>query len=360
MKKKLLTFAVIFVFAVLLVSVFAVNASAADATCPVTKGNHDAGPAADCENPCVCQACEQVLTPALGHNPGAPATCGAAQKCTTCQKEIAPALGTDHCVGDIEAATCTLDKRCKTCLRLMERKTGHSIPADAHVDCGHAIKCQTCHAITQNAEGAHTFDWKNATTVREATETSPRLVNVKCTTCERVYERVYPDTTTDSEGLGSVDVGEGESASEIIGATLKVDRLKRADYVDTAIAKEYLMLQTFKLTMEKNGVVVNPTSPRTVTMTLNDAAAEVKNLKVFAMKEDGSYEEMNVVATEQGKVKFETTYFAGTQFAIVDADAQPGMSTGLLIAIIAGGAAVVAVVAVVLVVVLKKKSKAAE
>ena len=103
-----------------------------------------------------------------------------------------------------------------------------------------------------------------------------------------------------------------------------------------------------------------------MTMTLNNAAAKVKNLKVFAMKEDGSYEEMNVVATEQGKVKFETTYFAGMQFAIVDADApvvsepDTGMSTGLLIAIIAGGAAVVAVVAVVLVVVLKKKPKAAE
>ena len=74
------------------------------------------------------------------------------------------------------------------------------------------------------------------------------------------------------------------------------------------------------------------------------------------MKDDGSYEEMNVVSTENGKVRFETTYFAGTQFAIVDADTEAGMSTGLLIGIIAGGAAVVvAAVAVVLVVALKKK-----
>ncbi len=357
MKKKLLMFAVVFVFTVLFVSVFAINASAASPTCPVTGGKHFAGDAATCETDCICQACGEVLTPAFGHNPGLPATCGTAQKCTTCRKELNPKLGDEYCVGNREHADCTNDKVCKVCNRLMEAKLGHSIPADAHVDCGHAIKCQTCQDIIQNAEGEHTFDWANAVTVREATETSRRLVNVKCTTCERVYERVYPGTITDSEGLGSVDVGEGAGASEIIGATLKVDSLKRADYADTAIAKKYQMPQTFKLTMEKNGVVVNPTSPRTVTMTLNDAAAKVKNLKVFAMKEDGSYEEMNVVATEQGKVKFETTYFAGTQFAIVDADAKldTGMSTGLLIAIIAGGAAVVAVVAVVLVVVLKKK-----
>jgi len=361
MKKKLLMFAVVFVFTVLFVSVFAINASAASATCPVTGGKHFAGDAATCETDCICQACGEVLTPAFGHNPGLPATCGTAQKCTTCRKELNPKLGDEYCVGNREHADCTNDKVCKVCNRLMEAKLGHSIPTDAHVDCGHGIKCQTCQDFIQNAEGEHTFDWANAVTVREATETSPRLVNVKCTTCERVYEREYIGTTADSEGLGSVDAGEGAGASEIIGATLKEDSLKRADYADTAIAKKYQMLQTFKLTMEKNGVVVNPASPRTVTMTLNNAAAKVKNLKVFAMKEDGSYEEMNVVATEQGKVKFETTYFAGMQFAIVDADApvvsehDTGMSTGVLIAIIAGGVVAVAAVAVVLVVVLKKK-----
>lgn len=354
MKKKLLTFSVIFVFAVLLVAAFAVNASAASATCPANNGGaHYAGTAADCENACVCLMCGEELTAALGHNAGSPATCGSAQKCTTCQKEIAPALGNEYCVGDRDAADCTNDMSCKTCLRLMERHTGHSIAADAHVDCGHAIKCQTCHAITQNAEGAHTFDWANAVTVREATETSPKLVDVKCTTCNRTYERVYEGTTTDSEGLGSVD-----ATPDVVGATLKVDTLKRADYADTKLGKKYDMLQTFKLTMEKGGVAITPTEARVVTMTLNNAAAKAENIKVFAMKDDGSYEEMNVVSTENGKVRFETTYFSGTQFAIVDADSK-GLSTGALIGIIAGAVGVVAIAAVVVVVVLSKKKKPA-
>ena len=356
MKKRILRFSVIFIFAALLVCALAIGANAASATCPVTGGSHNAGPAADCDSPCVCTECGEELTPKLGHNPGAPATCGSAQTCTTCGEVIKEALGYDHCVGDIEAPTCTQDQFCRVCTRRMAKATGHSPVGTA--DCGHGVKCSVCSAFTENATGQHTFDWANATVVREATADSPKIVNVKCTTCERTYERSYQATINDSTGTGSI-----ETTPENIGTSMTIDdSLKVADYADTELAKNNDLLQTFKLTLEKAGGL---TGTQTVTIALSEDAKDAADeIKVYAMLEDGSYEEMEIVSVKDGKIQFKTDYYANTQFAFVVENVveneRSGLPVGALIAIIAGGVVLVAAVAVVVVVVLRKKKAGAK
>ena len=362
MKKKILKFSVIFVFAALLVCALAMTTNAASGTC-----DHVPGAAATCTTPCVCLRCGEELYPVRGHSSAAPATCGDPETCIMCGTEMKPAKGYEYCVLNASEPTCTVPSYCLVCGHVAAQATGHTVVDTA--DCGHAVKCLSCCEIMEDRTGEHTFDWTTAVTVRAASADVPGIVNVTCTTCERTFERSYTNAIADTEGSGSV-----VSTVEMAGATLKVDTLAVADSASTQLAKDYSMLQTFKLTLQRDGTVVTPSGARVVTMALNNGAKQVEQIKVFAMKADGTYEEMKVVSVEGGKVQFETSYFSGAQFAIVDAKAAPnnnsnantnngadnGGNIGLIIGIVAGGVVVVAAAVAVVVVLRKKKANSAE
>lgn len=355
MKKKFLKLTVVFVFAALLICALALSTSAASDECPSPNsdnGKHLPGIAASCLNPRLCMLCGEILEPQRDHAFNTKPTCGEGAACVMCGEipEGYEALGDEYCVGNIPAATCLDDKRCKVCERLMEKAQGHK--AVGTVDCGHGVKCSVCHEMLEDKKGNHTFDWANAVTVREATDDTPGIAEVKCTVCQSVCEHMFGTVIQDAEGVASIG-----STADVMGATLKVDALASADFAENELAKKHGgALQAFRLALERDGAVYAPNGSRVVTMVLNQNAKAADDLKVFSVKEDGSYEEMTVVTVEGGKVQFETSLFSGAQFIMIDGAAESGLSTGALIGIVAGGAAVVvAAVAIVLVVVLRKK-----
>lgn len=360
MKKKFLKMAVIFAFAALLVCALAVSTSAASDKCSSDKsqnGEHIRGRAASCLNPCICQLCGEILEPQRDHAFTTKPTCGEGAQCVMCYQipEGYEALGPEFCVGNISGATCLEDKRCKVCERLMEKAHGHNATGTA--DCGHSVTCSVCFDTLEDKKGAHTFDWANATTVRELTDTVPGILEVKCTVCQMVREHMFGAVTQDENGLASI-----ETTGDVMGATLKAEVLKRADFAQTKLAKKYSgALQAFRLDMERDGAAYAPSGERVVTMALNESSKAATDLRIFTVKEDGSYEEMSVVSVDGGKVQFKTSYLSGANFVMVDGEAEAGLPMAALIGIIAGGVVVVAAVVVVLVVVLrKKKAEAAE
>lgn len=357
MKKSFLRFAVVFALLALIICAFAVTAHAEEneippCTAPGSNGVHMAGRNATCETDAVCDLCGEILVPRLGHNPGPVATCAAPQTCTTCQKVLVPQLeqNEENCLPNIDAATCTESRVCKICSRVMNKALGHTEEGTA--DCGHAVRCSTCKAITQNATGKHTLDWENATTVREAGEGVPELIEVTCTTCNRKYERarLTSNTTTNGSIAATGDTAE---------AVFEVEILKVADYADTKLGKKYDMLQTFTAALRTNDGNVQPSDKVEVTIALNKTLSEMgkDDVKLFVIKEDGSYEELEIISMENGSVKFETEYLA--QFAIVE---KGGLPLGALIGIIAGAVVLVGggVAAIVIVACKKKKNKAAD
>ncbi len=359
MKKKFLKLTVVFVFAALLICALALSTSAASDKCANSAdGNHLPGRAASCLNPRLCMLCGEILEPQRDHAFNTKPTCGEGAVCLMCGEipEGYEALGYEFCEGNISAATCLDDKRCKVCERLMEKAHGHN--AVGTVDCGHSVNCSVCFQTLEDKSGNHTLDWANATIVREATDDTPGIAEVKCTVCQTVREHMFNTVMQDDEGLASIG-----TTADVMGATLKVDTLASADFAGIKLAKKHGgALQAFRLGLERDGAVFSPSGARVVTMALNRNAKAADDLRVFSVKGDGSYEEMTVVTVEGGNVQFETSLFSDARFIIIDGAVEAGLSTGALIGIIAGGAAVVvAAVAIVLVVVLrKKKPEAAE
>ena len=363
MKQNFLKLAVAFVLMAVLVCTFAVAVHAEEGTVPPpctesADGKHLPGRNVTCTTDAVCDLCGVVLVKALGHNPGPVATCANPQTCTTCGDVLNPQLeqNEENCLANIEAATCTENRVCKICSRIMNKALGHT--EEGTVDCGHAVKCSTCKTITQNATGNHTLDWANATVLKEATEDSPAKIAVKCTTCNRTYERTRLESSseegddTNGNGYGSIATTDAPA-----GTRFEVNVLKVADYADTDFGKKHTMLQTFNAVLRGAEGAVQPTGKVAVTVRLNKTVSTLSkgDVELYAIKEDGSYEKVNILSMENGEIKFETEYLS--QFAIVE---KQGLPLGALIGIIAGAVVIVGgAVTVTLVLVLKKKKPSA-
>ena len=361
MKKNLLKLAVVFILMSLIVCAFAVAVHAEEGEIPpcteTADGKHMPGRNVTCTTDAVCDLCGVVLVKALGHNPGPVATCANAQTCTTCGDEIMPRLeqNEENCLANIPAATCTDDRICKICSRVMNKALGHT--EEGSLDCGHAVKCSTCKTITQNATGKHTLDWDNATVLRAATEDVPELLSVKCTTCQRTYER----TRLESSSEGTADrngYGTAVAPGDMAGGKFEVEILKVDDYKDTALAKKNRMLQTFRATLRDADGKVTLSEPAEMSIKVNKTLSEMKkgDVQLYAIKEDGSYEKVDIISMESGYITFKTTHLS--QFAIVEKGGASALPIGLIIGIAAGAVVVIAAVVVVLSVVAKKKKAA--
>ena len=349
-----------------------------------TGARHSAGMASTCDTPQNCTTCGKELQPALGHNYQGEQNCYQGITCRVCGKyktEIVEGvevtygpLGYDFCVPNKESATCTVGVYCAVCGRRMVKPLGHTLGDEA--TCGKGQSCTVCNTIVENATGEHTLDWTAIVVVKEATASTPAIVEVSCTSCSRVFERYLPSNTTDENGYGKIE-------NLPLGSTVTIDVLKLSDYTSHALAATAKMLQAMRIgatTLAGDA----PEGTFAVSFALNNSAVrfDAKDIKVYNL---ATSEEITEFTVADGFISFEAalgdyvitttgeayeSIFPATQKPATKpteptepaeptdpADDEDGAPIGLIIGIVAAAVVVVAAVVGVVIVLSKKKKK---
>ena len=147
----------------------------------------------DCENEglktftCFCGHSYTEKIPATGHNAGAAANCENPQTCLTCGKELSAALGHDY-KSVVTAPTCTESGfTTHTCTRCSHTYTDNEIAAKGHSSSGDATctdnsVCTVCGEVLESAKG-HSYN----VTVVEPTCTESGYTVHECVNCGDKY-----------------------------------------------------------------------------------------------------------------------------------------------------------------------------
>ena len=190
-------------------------------------GRHLCYSQADCINDQICELCDEIVTPALGHSWDGGQDCANAEKCAVCKVANPDKPATGLHTPDREAPDCLNPVRCAVCTRIMKGEDGKFMQALGHDEsgaeptCGTGKSCSRCHTILADGSWEHTVDWTSATVVREASAERPGILRATCSVCNETVEQsvkyVAPDDGSDDGAAGDGNASAGLPTGALIG-----------------------------------------------------------------------------------------------------------------------------------------------
>lgn len=161
-------------------------------------------------------------------------------------------------------------------------------------------KCNVCGTTETRNTSALGHDFENPTVIKEPTISETGLKEGKCKRCGQTASEVIPCSVND-EATGTLfEANEGtfEKGSEIRIEEIKEDNPAFASVKNILkdICKKFKL---YDITAYLNGAKIQPNGE--VTVTFNIAEGFGKNVAVYYITEDGSYEKLESAVSEDGK-----------------------------------------------------------
>lgn len=161
-------------------------------------------------------------------------------------------------------------------------------------------KCTVCGAAETRNTSALGHDFENPTVIKEPTISETGLKEGKCKRCGQTASEVIPCSVKD-EATGTLfEANEGtfEKGSEIRIEEIKEDNPAFASVKNILkdICKKFKL---YDITAYLNGAKIQPNGEVTVTFNIPEGFG--KNVAVYYITEDGSYEKLESAVSEDGK-----------------------------------------------------------
>lgn len=161
-------------------------------------------------------------------------------------------------------------------------------------------KCNVCGAVETRNTSALGHDFENPTVIKEPTISETGLKEGKCKRCGQTASEVIPCSVKDKATGTLFEANEGtfEKGSEIRVEEIKEDNPAFASVKNILkeICKEFKL---YDITAYLNGAKIQPNGE--VTVTFNIPEGYGKNVAVYYITEDGSYEKLESAVSEDGK-----------------------------------------------------------
>lgn len=171
-------------------------------------------------------------------------------------------------------------------------------------------KCNVCGTTETRNTSALGHDFENPTVIKEPTISETGLKEGKCKRCGETASEVIPCSVKD-EATGTLfEANEGtfEKGSEIRIEEIKEDNPAFASVKNILkdICKKFKL---YDITAYLNGAKIQPNGEVTVTFNIPEGFG--KNVAVYYITEDGSYEKLESAVSEDGKtVSAEISHFS--------------------------------------------------
>ena len=171
-------------------------------------------------------------------------------------------------------------------------------------------KCTVCGAVETRNTSALGHDFENPTVIKEPTISETGLKEGKCKRCGETASEVIPCSVKD-EATGTLfEANEGtfEKGSEIRVEEIKEDNpaLESVKNILKEICKEFKL---YDITAYLNGAKIQPNGEVTVTFEIPEGFG--KNVAVYYITENGSYEKLESAVSEDGStVKTKISHFS--------------------------------------------------
>ena len=161
-------------------------------------------------------------------------------------------------------------------------------------------KCTVCGAVETRNTSALGHDFENPTVIKEPTISETGLKEGKCKRCGETASEVIPCSVKD-EATGTLfEANEGtfEKGSEIRVEEIKEDNpaFESVKNILKEICKEFKL---YDITAYLNGAKIQPDGEVTVTFEIPKGFG--KNVVVYYITENGSYEKLESAVSEDGK-----------------------------------------------------------
>lgn len=161
-------------------------------------------------------------------------------------------------------------------------------------------KCNVCGTTETRNTSALGHDFENPTVIKEPTISETGLKEGKCKRCGQTASEVIPCSVKD-EATGTLfEANEGtfENGSEIRIEEIKEDNpaFESVKNILKDICKKFKL---YDITAYLNGAKIQPNGEVTVTFNIPEGFG--KNVAVYYITEDGSYEKLESAVSEDGK-----------------------------------------------------------